>query len=190
MPARCVFVCREPLGTSSAAWIHTRFRQLTENRAAAPAVIGPASTPKPPARESAVAGALLQGLVADARRPTANREDSTLIGATAAHAHPARLADVSPFPSSMVEAARRVAATNSIAFADRADAKPWDAADPYVGRRAGAPLVRRITEIQWPPDRTPTKSDGPQEQTLNARGSPRRARPADRLRHHRDRAVF
>ena len=153
----------------------TRFREATENRVTAPAVIGPASTPKLPTRESAGAGVFAVSTAADARRPTASPR-STLIGVPPRTPTPP-VSQTSPFPSSVLEAARRVAATNSIAFDTVPTPNHGTQPIPTAGPSGAANLAlgEADTEIQWPPERPSTQSDGPQVRSLPAGGSPRRA---------------
>ena len=141
----------------------------------APAVIGPASTPKLPTRESAGAGVFAVSTAADARRPTASPR-STLIGVPPRTPTPP-VSQTSPFPSSVLEAARRVAATNSIAFDTVPTPNHGTQPIPTAGPSGAANLAlgEADTEIQWPPERPSTQSDGPQVRSLPAGGSPRRA---------------
>ncbi len=153
----------------------TRLREATDNRVTAGAVIAPASTPRLPAREPAAPFAVstsLQSAPAATGSPKA-----TLIGMPGSTRPPSVL-ETSPFPSSVVEAARRVAAaTHSIALdtvpAPQNGTQPFSQAGPL-----GAPdpaFGEADTEIQWPQERPATQSDGPQVRSLPASGSPRRA---------------
>jgi serine/threonine protein kinase len=155
----------------------TRHRETSENRVTATAVIGPASTPRLPRRESSAGVLATSTSPQSAPRPT-GAPKSTLIGVPPPTVAPA-VSQTSPFPSSVIEDARsRVAVTNSIA----GDTVPTPQHGTQPFPPASAPRADRAfgeadTEIQWPQERPPTQSDGPQIQSLPAFGSPRRVRP-------------
>ncbi len=153
----------------------------TENRVTASAVIGPASTPRLLAQEPAVTGAFATSTSPRLSPAPASVPRPTAAGVPAIASAPAFLRETSPFPPpSSPSLDGRSAATHSVAFDTMQT--PQHGTEPLAPAWPSAPpdpaFCVADTEIQWPQDRAPTPSDGPQVRSLPALPPPRRsARP-------------